>query len=218
MKGNFKDHLNDYFEKNSLDTKEIAQFMELQKNYKRIRGNEYQRRPWGKIAVYCASLLLVGLGSFNLYERFNIPIEQQIAFEIANNHRKDLSNKNWDAHGDTIHLVGEKLQNLGFKPQPSSQINSLNIKSGKYCSVLGKLAAQLRYVNNSNGKVYTVYQAPVPPSLLKDRFTSYAKTIDGVRVKLWTEKGLLYGVAEGEGRAIPTNSSNGGVYQRADLK
>ena len=97
----------------------------------------------------------------------------------------------------TIDGIQGHLNRLGF-----SLIDSIKLASdkwqligGRYCSISGKIAAQIKVKNIATKKIYTFYQAKMTTDLISNLIDTELE-IDGVTVKLWQEKGLLMGLAQ----------------------
>ncbi len=65
---------------------------------------------------------------------------------------------------------------------------------GRYCSLKGQLAAQLKLRYNVNQKSYTLYQIEKPLGIknIANFSEHFAK---GVKVNLWLERGLILALA-----------------------
>jgi hypothetical protein len=93
-------------------------------------------------------------------------------------------------------IVQNHLNKLGFKLVSSAKIDSKDWKliGGRYCNINGKIAAQLKVHNAKTDSEYTFYQAKLSTDDIEN-ITDNEINIDGVKVKLWREKGLLMGLA-----------------------
>ena len=119
-------------------------------------------------------------------------IRQQVIQEIAYNHNQRLESEISTASLPRIHnyLTRLNFSLIDSKLLPSEQWILLG---GRYCSIQKQLAAQLHLTNSATQKRYTWYQLPMPGSfLLNEPYTVYH---DGVKVKIWQEKGILNGLA-----------------------
>lgn len=207
MKDLMKNHCKSHFESHKLCKSDLQGLMELQKSYHKMRGRSLWQNSWVRMTSSAAALVLVFLGAFSLNDAFNKPIADKIALDISKNHRQFLASNKWDVEADNFQQAANKLTNLGFKLRPTSHTKNLKLKAGKYCNIFGKKAAQLRYVSTKDGKNYTVYQAPLPKKLASQKFNRVTKEVDGVKVIMWKENGLLHGMAEG---AKPVRAFNSG--------
>jgi len=120
-------------------------------------------------------------------------IENRIANEIAYNHNKLMSP---EVMSSSLSEIGEYLEKLDFSLVDSKYYSKgeWNIIGGRYCSINGQLAAQLKIMNMKSKQVHTFYQSLLPAEL-DDKPMPYEIFVDGVKVLMWKEKGLLMGLA-----------------------
>ena len=65
----------------------------------------------------------------------------------------------------------------------------------RYCSIQGKLAAQLRLQDKASQKIYTLYQVSGNAYDLPSPHEVRTIDLDGIRVKIWQEKGVWLALA-----------------------
>lgn len=119
------------------------------------------------------------------------PLSQRVMNEIAYNHNKNLGVEfNASEYGE----LQTKLPKLDFLIAQSNKLAPAKWKllGARYCSIQGKIAAQIKLRNTETGEDHTLYQAKIPNGLSSNAISS---DIDGVTVRMWTEKGLLFGIA-----------------------
>ena len=117
-----------------------------------------------------------------------------ISKEIEYNHNSQMQMEVFSESIDDIQL---HLNRLGFSLIESAFLigDNWELVGGRYCSISGKIAAQLQIKNLDTSKIYTFYQAKLPDqffNLIQDKQIS----VDGVNVKIWQENGLLMGLAK----------------------
>jgi len=124
-----------------------------------------------------------------------IPTTQSILEEIAFNHKQRMSVTIKTA---SITEVSHFLEDLSFSLIKSSRLDkkSWSLIGGRYCSINGTLAAQLKVKNNESNKIYTFYQAALPKDLSLDSNATGTNNIDGINVSIWKENGLLLALAD----------------------
>ncbi len=148
-----------------------------------------------RFATVAASLLL-----FMLALLFTISVSQEkspgsrirrIAAEIALNHHKQLPP---EVLVETFLELRDALPALGFPPvRPrSKEFGDLDLVGARYCSITGRKAAQIRLTDGA-GVVYTLYEFRDDSSLADIDIARL--DIDGVRVTLWRESGMVMGLA-----------------------
>lgn len=122
---------------------------------------------------------------------------QLIAEEVVANH---MNLKPLELKTNKLENIRSYFTKLSFKPINSSLVTDLSstLIGGRYCSLQGITAAQLRLQKSDRATLNTLYQTeyrkevfgPLPDIGLKQSpITVYAK---GIRVDVWVEKGVLF--------------------------
>ena len=116
-----------------------------------------------------------------------------ISQQIAYNHNAKLQ---MEVLSPTMSEVQGRLNRLGFSLVSSKKLDpkKWQLIGGRYCNINGKIAAQMQIAHPETKAVYTFYQAKMSKEMLEN-FSESETAIDGVKVKLWREKGLLMGLA-----------------------
>lgn len=114
-----------------------------------------------------------------------------VAKEIALNHNKRL-NVEFSAR-DYMELR-KKMGKLDFPTIASVRLQrgQYQLVGGRYCSIQGQLAAQIKLKDNK-GRVHTLYQTPDTNTLAG--LAEGERQVDGLRISLWREAGLVFGLA-----------------------
>lgn len=123
------------------------------------------------------------------------PISQRIMNEIVYNHNQDMP---IEIASSSLTDISKYLNKLSFSivlPNALSEPN-WQLLGGRYCSINGKLAAQLKVKNLKDNSVSTFFQAAINKDLGKNKKQVMNDTIDGVGVSIWHEHGLLLGLAK----------------------
>lgn len=143
----------------------------------------------GKIAI--AALLIVGF-IFTITQFQSSNIEDRIVKEITMNHNKQL---NVEFPSDSLSDLQTKLTKLDFKLDKAEGVISDNyiLMGGRYCSIQGNLAAQLKIKDKNTNIIETLYITDINPELSNVKSTNINS--DGVNIKVWNQDGLLYGIA-----------------------
>ena len=181
-KETFKDALRKEFEQKELSEAQLSALRSL--------GNS-NKTPVRLLSSLAAALLLCT--SLIIFTGWSQDY-QRIAAEIAYNHNSQMQ---MEVKSDVFDDIQHYLNRLDFSLIASEQLpaNIWRIIGGRYCSIDGKIAAQLKVENRENGEVYTLYQAKLPEMLASDKELD-SIVVDGVEVKLWKENGLLLGLAK----------------------
>lgn len=122
------------------------------------------------------------------------PLSQRIMSEIAYNHKQGMP---IEVASNSVDDIRNYLKKLSFPIISPSALAKPNWQflGGRYCSINGKLAAQLKIKNLADNNVYTLYQAATEGGIEKSDAKLKTHMIDGVGVSIWREKGLLLGLA-----------------------
>jgi len=143
-------------------------------------------------ATACALMLVCLAITVNLVNR--PPLSQRIMAEIAYNHKQDMP---VEIASNSLDDIRQYLDKLGFPIISPTALTMSNWQflGGRYCSIDGKLAAQLKIKNLADSNVYTLYQASMEADIGQLNNARLAEMIDGVGVSIWRENGLLLGLA-----------------------
>ena len=185
---NIKSALQEHYQNLELNQ---SQLDSLQKT---MGSKNTSARKWRLIHTQLTTLAAVVLfGVFIAYSDWN-NIDRRVVKEVAYNHVKsgELGIKT-----TALAEVQAKLTRLNFQIIKSSFVPSnMSLVGGKYCSIQGIEAAQLKYMDHKAGKAMTLYQVSMDHPQFKQIKPHQIKEINGVRVKIWQEKGLLVASAE----------------------
>lgn len=190
-KGNLKKIIQEHVEKKSLSDNQLDSLMKLQKQKKKK-----PLLPTRWVAV--AAVLFIAVSNvFYFGLPSNLELDQRIGSEVAKNH---INLKPLEIQTSSIREVGQFLTELGFVPVESSLLKGSTkiLIGGRYCSIQGITAAQLRLRDSKTGQIQSLYQTIYDEKvfsglpLLKENqkpITVYSK---GLAVDIWVEKGILF--------------------------
>ena len=186
----------------SLDTEQLRDLMTMQQAVLAAdpQADRKPRDSWQlRATAMCAILLIGALLVWRMPGTVNPDYTQQIALEVVKNH---LKLKPLDLAAGSIKEVRDYFTQLDFSPVNSRLLDSRfdlqesSMLGGRYCSIRGVTAAQLRYKRDDDGlsTLYEVAYDPqtygVIPSIDRDE-QPLELTVKGLKVYLWVEKGLL---------------------------
>jgi len=154
----------------------------------------------GSVAAFLLAFFLVPM----IVEQGDV--RERIAMEVAKNH---IKLKPLEVETRSIKGIRDYFEKLDFVPISSNLVNQsgLELIGGRYCSLQGITAAQLRVIKPGNSDVQTLYQTEYRKDVFKnipvmeegdDPVEIFVK---GIKVKIWVEKGLLFALTE-----LPDNS------------
>jgi len=160
---------------------------EVPSDQQQIPSNQWLRRSALAVATIMAAVMLFIVSGQN-----DVGIVERVAEEVAMNHNKALA---VEYKTDSYEVLSRSMDKLDFTLRaPTAGFNEgLALIGGRYCSIQGELAAQIKMVDET-GRVYTLYQTrsnEVLQTIEKDRLS-----LEQVNIQLWEEKGLLFALAE----------------------
>jgi hypothetical protein len=184
--GDLKKELAQYYESKNLSTE---QYNKLKKIYKNNQFVKQERKTYLYSILAFATIIVFFVG-FKLNQKIYV---DTIVSEVVYNHRKFQDPK---IEVFRFYQLSEKLTDLSFEVVNSNRLQHLNLVGGNYCSIQGRKAAQLKYIDQSNGKIFTLYQFQVSPL---SRFllpTFHNSNLDDTNVAIWVEQGVYFALAE----------------------
>ena len=142
--------------------------------------------PWLLPLAAAAVALLV----FFFWKPSSLP--QAVAAEIAKNHTAKLP---MDISSSDYQEVAAKLDRIEFSltPPKGEFSRQFTLIGGRYCSIQTKRAAQLRVRENATGNMHTLYITRSTDDF--GALTDTTQTVEGVKVRLWTEGDRFLGLA-----------------------
>ncbi len=185
----FKEQLAEHYQQQQLSAQQIAKLQSLTTSVN--PNKKHHRNSAGNIFAAIAASAIIAVSWYLL--NFNQQDYAAISQEIAYNHNSKMQMEVLSPH---LKTVQGHLNRLGFNLVSSSKLdkNKWLIIGGRYCNINGKIAAQMKLKHTPTDAIYTFYQAKMPGDFIEN-LTEKEIVIDGVKVKLWREKGLLMGLA-----------------------
>ena len=189
------------FAQESLSEPQLQQLLALQDA---VLGDE-QRQPQAPPrrssyrAIAACAVLLLAVTLLWQVRPYHQDHPDQIALEVVKNH---LKLKPLDVTAQSMGDVRAFFTQLDFSPVNSEllssqfQLDEQSMLGGRYCSIGGITAAQLRY-HQGGDSLSTLYQVPYEPAVygelpsLENGDQPLELTLKGLRVSMWVEMGLL---------------------------
>ena len=189
---------------NQLKPGQLQHLMKMQATA--VQSSEPQHKPFdfivkrSRIASLMASAATI-LVCFVLWQKIVLPqqYKMDIAHEVVANH---LKLKPLDVKTQSIDTIHQFFTQLDFSPvssqilTPAFALTENAMLGGRYCSIKGQTAAQLRY-QQPNQKISTLYQVAYDPELfgpipsLESGDRPHELFLKGLKVSMWSEKDLL---------------------------
>lgn len=202
MKKLFKNSIQEKFENVQLNAEQLEALNRLQTDNSTQVIEQKTRRHWLMLASAVVVLMFVlGFLIPDMIKPSNDNLIDEIAAEVVKNHlhRKPLEVKTAKIDG-----IRSYFTRLDFEPISSRYLSERNLSllGGRYCSIQGITAAQLRFKAFGKDDVNTLYQVGYDPAVFKllpdydqkqEPITRYSK---GIKVTIWVEKGVLFALTE----------------------
>ncbi len=195
----FKNSVQQHLSNKNLSTKQLKQLRELQAKYDKLIETPFV--SWYRMATLASVLIFsIGLSFYFVSAAIFSPqtIEQLIAEEVATNH---LKLKPLEASFNSMQGVKNYFKELGFSPVKLI-LSGQTLLGGRYCSIQGVTALQLRLMNNKTNKVQSLYKTQYDRRIFRD-FPVVAKGskpitiyVKGMKVDMWVEKDILFALVE----------------------
>jgi len=191
-KRNLKNVMHDFVENKSLSDKQLELLVQLQQAGVKKESNVQYR--W----VAIAAVFFITMGNIFYFSMSpELALDQRIGNEVAKNH---INLKPLEIQTSSMKAIRGFLVELDFSPVESTLLksSSKSLIGGRYCSIQGVTAAQLRLRDSETGQIQSLYQTVYDKDvfydlpLLKENqkpVTVYSK---GLAVDIWVEKGILF--------------------------
>jgi len=193
-----KQSVREHIEAHTLDEAQLHKLELLGTQAEPTTGRSVPRY-WFAIAGAAAAFLLAFFLTPLLVEQGDV--RQRIAMEVASNHVKLKPLEVETSRMDGIRNYFNKLDFIPVNSQLVSE-TGLELIGGRYCSLQGITAAQLRVRKPDSDAVQTLYQAEYREDVFDalpvleqgdEPVDVYAK---GIKVRIWVEKGLVFALTE----------------------
>jgi len=199
MKQPLKNSITHHLNNKALSNQQLKQLQALQ-----VKPSKKTYSSYFKLATMASALLLSFILSFYYIQSVDfstLSIEQRIAEEVAKNH---LKLKPLEIKSNTLQGLSSYFKQLNFSPvNPNSiSLSKQNLLGGRYCSIQGVTALQLRMINKKTNKVQTLYETEYDKLVFK-HFPEMSKSgepvtvyVKGMKIDMWVEKDILFALVE----------------------
>lgn len=183
MSHNLKSALQEHYQSIELNSVQLSQL-------KSRRMHVWSWSRHGVVAAAC-SLLLAGTLFFGS-KLYSTPVISQIAKEVHYNHKKDMPSEVLTSDYNELNVA---LDRLDFKVVPSQRLaGKVRLLGGRYCSIQGKIAAQLKVQHQDHVRPSTLYLfKDVSDYELQNAVIEQHQT--DVRIEIWREGALGFALA-----------------------
>lgn len=193
---NFKDKIENHLKDKNLSSAQLEKLSALQEKHTSHSKQSFSNN-WKTVT---ALLFLSVIGGI-LFTSNTSDIKQLIGNEVASNH---IKLKPLEIKTSNIKDIRKYFKELDFKPVESTSValNEQSLIGGRYCSIQGITAAQLRFKNNISNDINSLYQTVYDKQKFKSLpdLTSGDKPITvyskGITVEIWVEKDILFALTK----------------------
>lgn len=187
-----------YYEQNQLSEEQLQKLAAMQDKVPTAQQEaptvqeQIPPKQWLRSSALAAASIMLVVMLFIVNGQNDVGIAERVAQEVAMNHNKALA---VEYQTDSYEVLSQSMGKLDFKLRaPTAGFNEgLALIGGRYCSIQGELAAQIKMVDET-GRVYTLYQTR-SNKMLKVISADQVQS-DQVNIRLWQEQGLLFALAE----------------------
>lgn len=182
---NLEQELKNYYRSKRLDSHRITAMQASVHEMQRTRYNVSYLIP-----IAAVILLTIGIGLWLHISADSVT--HQVVAEIGHNHRQHGA---LVVESDQYAVVQAALSELDFpiRPRRDEFVQDFVLAGGKYCTIQGLQAAQLKLSHSKSQVIHTLYVLPMGDNI-KDVESGVYET-NGVQVELWTDRTLVYGLA-----------------------
>ncbi len=199
MKQSLNQALREHLDAKQLTSSQLERLQSLQQE-SCIPAKRRQLPLWfgsAAVVLMVLTLTLVWQGMF----AGQTTLVEDIAAEVVKNH---LNRKPLEINTAQISDIRRYFTRLQFKPIASRYLTErgLILLGGRYCSLQGIAAAQLRFKSLAKDDVHTLYEVGYDPKVFS-QLPNYDQNelplstwSRGIKVTLWVEKGVLFALTE----------------------
>jgi len=161
------------------------------------RTRAYQKKSLGRYYKFAAMAAVLLIGLIGFHQNLNRSnLTERVLAEVAMNHLKQL---NVEVASDRYEVIEKELDRLDFSISPVKSYlpEKHTLIGGRYCSIHGGLAAQLKVRDTITGEIVTVYVTKLTEAL--EDLTPLDTDFDGVRIRFRKENGRFLAIAGSKG-------------------
>lgn len=185
-----------HLEARSLNPHQLTQLQGTLARQSSGAGRQWRRAPGLAAVAALVAVLSFAVMSWVGPRTADPDLLLRIADEVAANH---LHTKPLEVRTGSLAELRRYFGRLDFKPAETRQRDpDLQLLGGRYCSLQGVAAAQLRLRNPATGTVETLYQAQYKPRVfgvlphLEKGEAPAVVHARGIEVRIWVERGLVF--------------------------
>lgn len=197
----YKDQSLDQNVLDRLKTMAETQTALLEKN--QINGNE-KKNHYRKFALAAVLLIgvLTGTQLVHFIDTTDTDLFSRVTKEVELNHRKQLTS---DFFASDYQTLASAMDKLDFSLKLPARLQNINYKlvGGRYCSIQGQIAAQIK-LSDSEGRKLTLYATKLSDKLAT--LNNKSQLRGDVFIQMWKEGKLLFGLAGPKSSTVNTST------------
>ncbi len=193
-----KQSVREHLQSNTLTDKQLQRLESLSRQATPEIVHRFSIYPLafaGAVAAFLLAFLLAPM----IIEQGDV--RERIAMEVATNH---IKLKPLEIETSNIEGIRDYFKKLDFLPVNSRLVSEagLELIGGRYCSLQGITAAQLRVKKPGSDVVQTLYQTEYRKDIFENmpQLEEGEEPVDiyvkGIKIKIWVEKGLLFAITD----------------------
>lgn len=193
-----KQSVREHLKSNTLTDKQLQRLESLSRQATPEIVHRFSIYPLafaGAVAAFLLAFLLAPM----IIEQGDV--RERIAMEVATNH---IKLKPLEIETSNIEGIRDYFKKLDFLPVNSRLVSEagLELIGGRYCSLQGITAAQLRVKKPGSDVVQTLYQTEYRKDIFENmpQLEEGEEPVDiyvkGIKIKIWVEKGLLFAITD----------------------
>lgn len=185
--------LRDYYQEQELPAAKVESILE---SGEMVHPSPSWWRSPRHVLPIAAAVVFALLGLGLLVTPMMAPPSQQLAYavakEVAKAHNKALAPE-FVTHSYTT--LQAQLHRVDFPLQPKADAlaAACTLLGGRYCSIQGELAAQLRLQDAATGTLYTLFVTKDTPQL--ETLKQSNRWVEGDNVRFWREGDRFFALA-----------------------
>ncbi|MBJ20120.1 MAG: hypothetical protein CL933_11975 [Deltaproteobacteria bacterium] len=198
---NLDDHLRRHYGSQEIDQAILARLTQLADlhgggrqatdaaDHRSVARRRFRHRC--AVAVAAAALILLSVFFRDLQGGDFDALAGSILREVALNHSKNLE---VEFAAAAYPQLREQMAELDFPLRAPQRLAEAGLRmlGGRYCSIQGRLAAQIK-VENEDGRMLTLYQASFDEHF--EGLPELQREQGGVQIRIWREADLLFALA-----------------------
>lgn len=190
-----RDEIRDHYQQQELPPESLARLVAMAESEGEVAAPDVRGRR-AALAAFAASVLVILVTAWlwpgsDHRSAATARLAGAVAEEVALNHTKELGVEFAGSDYDTLRNTMDKLD-FSLVAARKLEGRDLRLVGGRYCSIQGNLAAQLR-LETPTGKTVTLYQTPLVEKLSK--LPPRELQLRGLRIDFWQQDGVLLAMA-----------------------